>query len=117
MGLYIILSVLILMVSALIILVVLVQNSKGGGLASNFSGSNQYMGVRKTGDFLEKATWSLGTALILFCLLAGVTIPSSEEEASSRLSGQFDQTVMEQPSTTIDLPESFDTEPAEGDGN
>ena len=55
MGLYIIVSVFILMVSALIILVVLVQNSKGGGLASNFSSSNQYMGVRKTADFLEGA--------------------------------------------------------------
>ena len=108
---FILFIVLIVITCILTILIVLVQNSKGGGLASNFSTSNQYMGVRKTGDFLEKATWSLGTALILFCLLAGVTIPSGEEEASSRLSGQFDQSVMEQPPTTIDLPESFDSEP------
>jgi len=114
---FILFVVLIVITCILTILIVLVQNSKGGGLASNFSSSNQYMGVRKTGDFLEKATWSLGTALILFCLVAGVTIPSGDEEASSRLSGQFDQTVMEQPPTTIDLPESFGTEPEEGDGN
>jgi preprotein translocase subunit SecG len=114
---FILFMVLIVITCILTILIVLVQNSKGGGLATNFSSSNQYMGVRKTGDFLEKATWSLGTALILFCLLAGVTIPSGTEEESSRLSGQFDQSRMEQPATTIDLPESFDTEPAGEDGN
>lgn len=75
MGLYIILSVFILMVSALIILVVLVQNSKGGGLASNFSSSNQYMGVRKTADFLEKATWTLAVALLVLSLTSIFVIP------------------------------------------
>jgi len=77
MGLYIIVSVFILMVSALIILVVLVQNSKGGGLASNFAGSNQYMGVRKTADFLEKATWSLAIALLVLSLASIFVIPKT----------------------------------------
>ncbi|MEN8224579.1 MAG: preprotein translocase subunit SecG [Bacteroidota bacterium] len=77
MGLYILISVLILMISALIILVVLVQNSKGGGLASNFSGSNQYMGVRKTADFLEKATWTLAIALLVLSLASIFVIPKS----------------------------------------
>ena len=75
MGLYIIVSVFILMVSALIILVVLVQNSKGGGLASNFSSQNQYMGVRKTADFLEKATWTLAVALLILSLASIFVIP------------------------------------------
>jgi len=48
---------------------VLIQNSKGGGLASNFAGSNQIMGVRKTADFLEKATWTLAGAIMVFCLI------------------------------------------------
>jgi preprotein translocase subunit SecG len=48
---------------------VLIQNSKGGGLASNFAGSNQIMGVRKTADFLEKATWTLAGAVMLLCLI------------------------------------------------
>lgn len=82
MGLYIILSVLILMVSALIILVVLVQNSKGGGLASNFSGSNQYMGVRKTADFLEKATWTLAIALLVLSLSSIFVIPKNSAEGN-----------------------------------
>ena len=51
MVLFILFTVLILIAAVLLILVVLVQNSKGGGLASNFAGSNQYLGVRKTADF------------------------------------------------------------------
>jgi preprotein translocase subunit SecG len=112
---FIVFSVLIVVTCVFTILIVLVQNSKGGGLASNFSSSNQYMGVRKTGDFLEKATWILGAALIVFSLLAGITVPKAGEADNSRLQGQFDETIMDQPSQTIDLPESFGTEPVEGD--
>ena len=111
---FIIFTVLIVVTCIFTILIVLVQNSKGGGLASNFSSSNQYMGVRKTADFLEKATWILGSALILFSLLAGITVPKAGEADNSRLQGQFDETIMDQPAQTIDLPESFGTEPAEG---
>jgi preprotein translocase subunit SecG len=107
-------TVLIVATCIFTILIVLVQNSKGGGLASNFSASNQYMGVRKTADFLEKATWTLGAALILFSFLAGITMPKAGQEANSRLQGQFDESIMDQPSQTIDLPESFGNEPAEG---
>jgi len=75
MGFFVLLLVLILVVSVLLVLVVLVQNSKGGGLASNFAGSNQFMGVRKTADFLEKATWSLAIALVLLSLISVASIP------------------------------------------
>ena len=51
---FVVFTVLIVVTCIFTILIVLVQNSKGGGLASNFSSSNQYMGVRKTADFLEK---------------------------------------------------------------
>ena len=111
---FVVFMVLIVVICIFTILVVLVQNSKGGGLASNFSSSNQYMGVRKTADFLEKATWTLGAALILFSLLAGITVPKAGEADNSRLQGQFDETMMDQPSQTIELPESFGTEPVEG---
>ncbi|MCD6092283.1 MAG: preprotein translocase subunit SecG [Bacteroidales bacterium] len=77
MGAYIIVSVLILITSILLMLVVLVQNSKGGGLASNFSGNNQYMGVRKTGDFLEKSTWTLAIVLLVLSLFSIFVIPRS----------------------------------------
>jgi preprotein translocase subunit SecG len=75
MGAYIFIMVLILISSVLLSLVVLVQNSKGGGLASNFAGSNQYMGVRKTADFLEKTTWSLAIFLVVLTLASILVIP------------------------------------------
>ncbi len=65
-----VISILIILVCVLLILVVLVQNSKGGGLASSFASSNQVMGVRKTADFLEKATWTLAIALLALSLLS-----------------------------------------------
>jgi preprotein translocase subunit SecG len=75
MGLYILISVLILIACILLILVVLVQNSKGGGLAANFGSTGQIMGVRKTADFLEKTTWSLALALLTLSLISILVIP------------------------------------------
>ena len=57
--------------------IVLIQNSKGGGLASGFSSSNQIMGVRKTTDFLEKETWTLAAVMVDFSIVSAYTIPSS----------------------------------------
>ena len=67
---YTVVSVLVIVVSILLILIVLVQDSKGGGLASNFSSQNQIMGVRKTTDFLGKATWYLAGGLLALSLVA-----------------------------------------------
>ncbi len=75
MNAFIFVSVLILIACVLMVLVVLVQNSKGGGLASNFSSSNQYMGVRKTADFLEKFTWGLAVTILVLSLFSIAVIP------------------------------------------
>ena len=72
---YTFIVILILVVCVLLALVVLVQNSKGGGLAANFSAPTQVMGVRQTADFLEKATWWLAVILVVLCLAATVSIP------------------------------------------
>ncbi|MFN4121708.1 MAG: preprotein translocase subunit SecG [Flavobacteriales bacterium] len=77
-----ILSILIILAAILLILVVLVQNSKGGGLAANFASSNQVLGVRKTTDFLEKATWSLAVAMVVLALFYNVAIHSTRAEES-----------------------------------
>lgn len=72
---YILVSVLILITCILLVLVVLVQNSKGGGLASNFASSNQIMGVRRTADFLEKSTWTLAIVLLVLSMVSVFIIP------------------------------------------
>ena len=97
----------IVIICILLILIVLVQNSQGGGLASNFASSNQFMGVRKTTDFLEKATWILAAGLLVFSLLATITLPGNKEEEKSRVEGQFNSSLLNAPSdNTINLPES-----------
>lgn len=89
---YILISVLIIVVCVLLSLIVLVQNSKGGGLASNFASSNQIMGVRKTNDFLEKATWSFAIVLVVLCLAAAMTIPREEASNKSQIEEQIQST-------------------------
>jgi preprotein translocase subunit SecG len=75
MGLYVVVSILVILTCVLLTLIVLVQSSKGGGLASNFSSSNQFMGVRKTADFLEKSTWTLAMVLLVLSLFSIFVIP------------------------------------------
>jgi preprotein translocase subunit SecG len=74
-------SILIVIVCLLLVIVVLIQNSKGGGLSSTFASSNQVMGVRKTADFLEKATWTLAIALLALCLFA---VPYSKGKSGDK---------------------------------
>jgi preprotein translocase subunit SecG len=60
----------ITIVCFLLILAIMVQNPKGGGLSSSFGGSQQIGGVQKTTDFLDKSTWYLGIALIVLIFLS-----------------------------------------------
>jgi preprotein translocase subunit SecG len=68
MGYFII--VLILIVCFLLGAVILVQNPKGGGLATGFQGASQIGGVQKTADFLEKSTWYLTIVLFVLCMVS-----------------------------------------------
>ncbi|MDE6010708.1 MAG: preprotein translocase subunit SecG, partial [Muribaculaceae bacterium] len=58
----------------LLIAVVLIQKSKGGGLASDYSSGNQYLGYRKTTDFIEKATWGLGIVICVLSICASFAV-------------------------------------------
>ena len=80
---YIAISILIIIASLLLTLVVLIQNSKGGGLAANFASGNQTFGVRQTADFLEKATWVLAVVILVLCIAATAFIPSRKESNSA----------------------------------
>jgi protein translocase SecG subunit len=63
-------SIIIIILSVLLGLVVLAQNPKGGGLAAGFTGAQQIGGVQRTADFMEKATWTLATAVMVLCLVS-----------------------------------------------
>ncbi len=91
---YTLITVLLFIICILLILIVLVQNSKGGGLASNFQASNQIMGVRKTTDFLEKATWVLAGTLLVLSIGATAFIPrESKTGAESAIKDQIQNAV------------------------
>ena len=76
--------VLIVIVSILLGAVVLVQNSKGGGLASGLSASNQIMGVRKTTDALEKLTWGFAITLIVLALIGNLALPHTSGNGGAK---------------------------------
>ncbi|MBQ3633580.1 MAG: preprotein translocase subunit SecG [Paludibacteraceae bacterium] len=75
---YIFITILIVIAAILLTLLVLVQNSKGGGLAAGFASGNQVMGAPKTADFLEKATWTI-IALIVVLSIAAVGFNNGRE--------------------------------------
>ena len=94
-------TIIILLAAILMILIVLVQNSKGGGLASGFSSSNQIMGVRKTTDFLEKATWTLAATIIVLSILTAKFTTSRSSLPQSQVN--VEQPAPLNPSTAPDV--------------
>ena len=72
----------ITIVCFLLILAIMVQNPKGGGLSSSFGGSQQIGGVQKTTDFLDKSTWYLGIALIALIFLSTMSFNSGGANGS-----------------------------------
>ncbi len=76
------LTVLIILVCLLLGIIVLIQNPKGGGLGSGFGNVNQIGGVKRTADFLEKATWGLAILLVLLCLGSTYELGSLKSDAN-----------------------------------
>lgn len=72
---YAFIIVLTIIAAVLLIGVVLIQKSKGGGLSSSFAGTNQIMGVRRTNDFVEKATWTLAGVICVLSIASAFVMP------------------------------------------
>jgi len=109
MGIYILVSVIIIIACIIQVMIVLVQNSKGGGLAANFTSAGQSMGIRKTADFLEKSTWTLAAAILILCVVATATIPRGSTAERSRIENQIQNAV--DPSAIPTLPTAVPAEP------
>jgi preprotein translocase subunit SecG len=102
---YTTISILIVIASILLTIIVLIQNSKGGGLAANFASGNQTFGVRQTADFLEKATWTLAISIIVLCVLATAFVSTGGEETKDSIKQKIENSAPVQgqpqfPSTT-----------------
>ncbi|MEX2513396.1 MAG: preprotein translocase subunit SecG [Cyclobacteriaceae bacterium] len=65
---FVVIISIIIILAILLILVILGQNSKGGVGAAFGGGASQIMGVTKTGNILEKATWVLAIAILVLSL-------------------------------------------------
>jgi preprotein translocase subunit SecG len=74
-----------LIVSALLMVAILMQSSKGGGLAGSFGGGNMgtVFGVRRTADFLSRATTILATVFIALALLINIFFLPGRQSADS----------------------------------
>lgn len=73
-----ILSAVIILASALLILVVYIQNPKGGGLSTDFGAAHQIGGVQKTNDFIDKTTWSLAAIIAVLSIFLTLQMKSPE---------------------------------------
>ena len=79
---YTLLVILIIIAALLMIGIVLIQESKGGGLSSSFASYNQIGGVRKTTDFIEKATWGLAIAMVVISVACAYVAPQAAGDSS-----------------------------------
>lgn len=79
---YTLFVILIVIAAVLMIGIVLIQESKGGGLSSSFAGYNQVAGVRKTTDFIEKATWSLAAVMVVISVACAWVAPTASADQS-----------------------------------
>ena len=89
---YIFLTILIVIAAILLTLLVLVQKSKGGGLASSFATGNQVMGAPKTAEFLEKASWTLIAVIVVLSVVAvGFSKGQDADPSESAIKEQVQQ--------------------------
>ncbi len=100
---YLLLVGLMVLAALLMCFVVLVQNSKGGGLSSSFAASNQIMGVRKTTDFIEKLTWGLAIFMVVVSIAISYVIPTTSVEESVMMN----KALQEQKTNPLNAPSGF----------
>ena len=92
----------ITIVCFLLILAIMVQNPKGGGLSSSFGSSQQLGGVQKTTDFLDKSTWTLGGILIALILLSSISFNGGNAVTDSKILGQEEAAASSATPKTLD---------------
>ncbi len=98
---YTLFVILMCIVAVLMILIVLIQESKGGGLSSSFSNYNQIAGVRKTTDFVEKMTWTFAGLLVVLSIACAYVAPQATSDTSV-----MDNIQVEMPATMQGMPGS-----------
>jgi preprotein translocase subunit SecG len=85
-----VLIVLAMVASVLLVLVVLAQNAKGGGASGLLggSGASNLIGVKKTGDLLERLTWAFAIAIMVFALGTNLVGPNQTDGLLDKAKGE-----------------------------
>ncbi|MDE6310493.1 MAG: preprotein translocase subunit SecG [Muribaculaceae bacterium] len=96
--------ILTVIVAVLLIGIVLIQKSKGGGLSSQFGGAGAVMGVRQTNSFLEKGTWTLIALLFILSVVSAFTMPKSNAGAQIRTNVETKAPATELPAGQFETP-------------
>lgn len=99
---------LIIFFAVLLVLVILAQNAKGGGLTSQFGGSSasNIIGVKKTGDLLEKLTWGFIVAIMILALTSSVISNSAQGPSNGLLDKASEQAPTTQPDVNLPAQET-----------
>ena len=105
-ALFTILTVLALIASVLMTLIVLLQNGKGGGLASSFAAGNQTFGVRQPTDILEKITW--GLVALIFVVSIATSFSTGSSKGASNFSERAETELTEEVATPDFAPEAVE---------
>ncbi|MBQ8071819.1 MAG: preprotein translocase subunit SecG [Bacteroidales bacterium] len=101
--LFVTLTVAVVIASVFLTIVVLLQNGKGDGLASNFVSANQTLGVRQTADLLEKVTWVLVSFILVVSILTTFSLGKNDSatDITDRIENAATEQQLEFPSTPI----------------
>ena len=102
--LFTILAVLVIIAAVLLTIVVLLQNGKGGGLASNFVAGNQTFGVRQTADILEKITWGLVAFIFVVSIVSTFALGSKTTDITDKIEATESAEQVEFPSPEVAPP-------------
>ena len=104
---YTLFVILIVLASFCMIGIVLIQESKGGGLASAFSSANSSFGVRQTTNFIEKTTWTLAAAMVIISIICAYVAPNAIGDGSV-----IEKAATEQSTTNPNNVQGFGAAPA-----
>ena len=106
-ALGIVFTIVIMLIAILLVLVVLAQNSKGGGISSSVGLSNQVMGVQRSTENVEKITWGLLIALGVFCVASGLVFNQKSVQSGPKNTGYVPlKTQYDMPNNPVQDPSS-----------
>ena len=71
---YTLLVILIVLTALFMVGIVLIQESKGGGLTSQFADIKKLSGVCRTTDFVERTTWVLAGIMVVISIACSYAI-------------------------------------------